>query len=149
MFEKIVAKFRAESLNNRIYKRYDLVAILIRSKTVINHGFNDYNRTYIDGKSFTTYHAEHSCCRKFSNIKDKLLVLRFNRNGDLRNASPCEVCKEMLMKKGLRYIYCSDDNGCINKIDLFLLEKYLSLSQRNVINAKYSSTPSRHIYKKI
>jgi len=126
MFEEIIARYRSISINTN--KRYNLVALLIKSKKVICYGFNDYTRNYIDGKAVSAVHAEYNCCRRVPKIKHTLLVLRFGKCGELRDSRPCSKCKAMLISKGMRHIYCSN-NGGIEKIDLFQLENYMSNSQ--------------------
>ncbi len=139
-FEDIVALCRG--LVNFGDNRYVHVAVIIKNKRKItNLKFNDYNRICIKRKLYTCMHAEHNCSKNFDKIKGKFLVLRFGKtNLELKDSKPCSVCRDMLIKKGLKYVYCSTDFGTIIKINLFELKDYQSVSQSKMTNYKNSTT---------
>jgi len=65
----------------------------------------------------SSHHAEErACLRKNKRIK-VLLVIRFNGNGALANASPCKGCCRLVREKCKR-VYCSNQQGKIVPADL-------------------------------
>lgn len=50
----------------------------------------------------------------------------------LKNSMPCKYCRDYLIEIGFRYIYCSTDNGEIEKVRLLELPDHESNAQRNL-----------------
>lgn len=82
-------------------------------------GFNDPQRQKVDGKTCTSLHAEVACLRNVKNPKKfRILVVNIGENGKLKNSTPCYYCKKYLEERGVTSIYCSMDNGKIEKIKI-------------------------------
>lgn len=134
MFESLVAKCRSMIEKYKDINRYIHVAAILKSNNnPLYHGINDYSRTYINRKKVTALHAEANCLNKFKKIKRKFIILRFDKNGNLKDSRPCSECKKLMISKGLTYVYCSMSDGTIKKINLYEVEDYMSLSQKNTI----------------
>src|SRR4051812_8288441 len=115
-YEDIIAKCRFEvQIYRRIHDfKYIHIAILISAGKIVKYEFNDYSRNYANRKLFPSIHAEFNCCRNIgegkgnkSSKKYRLLVLSFNKLGELRDSRPCYMCRDMLLTKGFKYVYCS------------------------------------------
>ena len=48
----------------------------------------------------------------------KVIVVHFNKNGDLNNSKPCKNCVEFLRKRGVKKIMYSDEHGEIVSLPL-------------------------------
>jgi hypothetical protein len=134
MFENLIATCRGHAKNEM--SRYIHVAVIMKGKKPIVLKFNDYNRVCIDGRLDTAMHAEQNCCRNFDKVKGKFIVLRFTKDGNLADSRPCRKCKSMMISKGIKSIYCSNDKGFIEKIKLVDLEEYESNSQQKFLTLK-------------
>ena len=138
MFEDIIAKCRGSINPDHI--GYIHVAVIFKNRHTITHiKFNDYLRTCINGKLVTAMHAEHNCCKKYNKIKGNFLVLRFCRRGILKDSRPCSLCRDLLLSKGLKHIYCSTESGKIIKINLTTLGPYNSNAQLKFYKNKKGS----------
>lgn len=133
-FITIVEKARRELSKEKLDQRYVHVAFLIKGKKIIHFSMNNYNRQYVDGKFTTSLHAEIGCVKI---LKDKgkikkgfdVLVLRFNKgNGYLCDSRPCSNCKTFLEKKGFCRVYCSTEDGTIQKFKLSEMDEYYSVA---------------------
>tara|TARA_B100002052_G_scaffold298419_1_gene331853 strand:+ start:2078 stop:2470 length:393 start_codon:yes stop_codon:yes gene_type:complete len=85
-------------------------------------------------KNVVTRHAEMDAINK---IKDKkklkkasLWSIRYKKvNGKyiLGNAKPCIHCRNLAMKWGIKHVYYSDDNGQIQKENIYDLKSKLTM----------------------
>ena len=108
------------------------IAAFFKGKRLVNHSMNDYDRQCINGRKTTSQHAEVGCTKCYGSTIKKglwLLVLRFNRQGHLKESRPCSSCKKFLINKGISSIYCSVEDGSIEKIRLSEVIDYVSPSQ--------------------
>jgi deoxycytidylate deaminase len=114
--------------------RYIHIAFLMKGKRIVRRSFNDYNRQCVNGEVTTSLHAEVGCVMRLRNndrIKKgfDILILRFNKNdGLLCDSKPCNNCKNFLLSKGINKVYCSTENGTIQKFKLSEIEEYYSIA---------------------
>lgn len=128
-FSSIIDHFRFLCMGRE--DRYCHVAGLIKSNSkLIKYAFNDYNRQYKGRKVITALHAEQNCVVCSNSKNCKLIVVRFDKNGNLKDSKPCSYCKNHLIKNGFKHIYCSLEDGTIGKIKLADVIDYLSNSQK-------------------
>ncbi len=119
--------------------RYNHVAYLFKGKKLVKCCTNNYNRQCFNSKRVTSLHAEIGCIKNDMVKKGfKMLVVRFNKNGELCDSKPCNSCKNHLLSKGFVNIYCSTSNGTISKFKLSSIEDYNSPSQIKLNKEIYS-----------
>jgi deoxycytidylate deaminase len=46
------------------------------------------------------------------------MVIRVNGSGELCDSKPCAICKDMMVKSGIKAVYYSNDKGAIVKLNL-------------------------------
>lgn len=103
------------------------VAYLLKGRKIIYQALNDYNRCYIDGTYHTSIHAEINVMRSLKDKKSSLdlLVIRIDRSsGMLCESLPCNNCRNALIMRGFKNIYCSRSDGFIEKIRLSDIPTY-------------------------
>lgn len=125
-FKQIIENFRDSCMNGP--NRHNHVACILKGKRVIKFAFNDTLREYIDGTRMSSLHAEHACLRNCNCNGRNILILRYGRKGELKDSKPCANCKHFMISKGIQYVFCSMDDGSVQKIKLSDLELYLSRS---------------------
>lgn len=67
-------------------------------------------------KYIPSIHAEMNVLHRARYVLKKinnpvLVVVRYNRNGDLVNSYPCNLCIDIIRKSGIIKVIYSDDNG--------------------------------------
>ena len=89
-------------------------------KEAKSYGYNDYNNSY-SGCCYSQ-HAEMNLLKKpIRNFKKhksiQMIVIRFNKLGELSNSKPCNKCLKYISKSNLNitHIYYSNDQGIIIK----------------------------------
>ena len=105
------------------HEGYFHIALIPNNKGFIS-STNDYNRTILQKKFIFSLHAEVSVLHKFSNIFrhnpnkkiKELIVLRLNRNFELKNSKPCKKCIETMLQCNVKYVIYSENNGTMTKI---------------------------------
>ncbi len=98
-------------------------AAVIKDNNIISMGYNKY----IFNKElgiYTTVHAEIDALNK---VKKYTLVdvvtLRLSNTGTkLSQSRPCSMCIQKMKKRGVRYVYYSDQNGEIIKEEINKME---------------------------
>lgn len=101
---------------------FHVVALLYRGKSLIKIGTNlkkthpKSYKEYPRGGARAFLHAEGNVLR-FSRPGDKLIVLRFHKNGDLSMAKPCEHCQKAIKKHQISEVFYSDFDGNIQEME--------------------------------
>ncbi|MEX0596470.1 MAG: hypothetical protein WD512_08200 [Candidatus Paceibacterota bacterium] len=119
-------------------------AAVIKGNRIIGLGYNDYSRTYVQGKFYLSLHAElsaminaslpcvnnspgkshknnHKNFRKRTSKNNaggfELLVIRINSSGHLRSSRPCVNCIEDMKRRQIRKVFYTDDhNNLISEV---------------------------------
>lgn len=116
-FEDLIPSLKKIATDSIVY--YKHAAALVSGNNI--HGFssNKYIKEIIvdDQKYYITRHAEISLFEKLPK-KQKvrgmdIIVIRINKNLELRNSRPCNNCIDKLLKLGIRKVYYSNDKGDI------------------------------------
>lgn len=64
-------------------------------------------------------HAEIACIIRSKGAKIySLHVSRETKSGNLRNAKPCPVCLEAIKAYGVRYVFYTDNSGCVVQLNM-------------------------------
>lgn len=127
----LVPRLRCVCSTDHQTKRYCHVACLVKGKRIINIAKNDYTRQFSGGQLNTSLHAEINCVKQVRDLKNyRLIVLRFTSDGKLRDSKPCHSCKMYLMNRGLSHVFCSTENGVIQKLRLESIIAYQSPAQK-------------------
>ncbi len=86
-------------------KHWKHCAIVFRGGCVVGFANNTYEE-----------HAEIRALRRVKYMHNlTILSVRVNREGELKNAKPCEDCMRALKERGVRTILYSNDNGEIKR----------------------------------
>ena len=94
--------------------RYTLGAILFDKCNYVT-GYNRAFNCYVSQKEKSySIHAENMAIRRGERVgiefaKATLLVVRINKNGDLRFSKPCEICEKLIIDAGIKNIYYIDE----------------------------------------
>lgn len=87
----------------------------------------------------TSIHAEVNCLKNIKfRKKYRLLVLKFNKQGELRDSKPCSQCKEYIKKKGFKEVYYSTNEGTIEKSKIDDMETIESKAQKRFKHRSFS-----------
>jgi deoxycytidylate deaminase len=134
-FDYIVNKYRSDALNND--NRSCHIAFLLKGRKILHVGLNQMNRNYFEGQSCTSLHAEIDCIRKSRFNKTNITkydILIVNINKDVtsdkmyKDSRPCKHCTAYLRKMGFKSVFCSTNNGIIEKLKLSGYEPYETLA---------------------
>ena len=88
----------------------------------------------------TSLHAEVNCIKNIKHRKKyRLLVLKYNKRGELVDSRPCSDCKNSIVNCGFTNVYFSTEDGSIVKRKLSDLETRVSKSQDQF--SKYGFNP--------
>ncbi len=120
------------ALNSEVNNKH--AACIMSGKEIYGISINKflYPNTLINGKKFyNTKHAEMSVFEKLNMYNKKrigglvdILVIRVNKNGDLKNSRPCNKCIKTMKSIGIRKVFYSTDFGeivCENLNDMELV----------------------------
>lgn len=91
---------------SRSPNRHKHVAIIFRGKSIIALCYNMSRRDTVSGK-ITGRHAEIAALAYWI-PGDIIIVLRYNKRGQLMNSMPCPECQQVL---GSRKVYYSHTGG--------------------------------------
>lgn len=124
-FDKIIQNYASEALELNRYNKSCHIAILLHKKKVVSFGYNQMDRQCFRGKAITSLHAEVDCIRKIRPISDiskrnySLLIIKISRyDHTYTNSKPCDCCTKFIKGVGINHVYCSNENGEIEKIKL-------------------------------
>lgn len=105
-------------INNHLNESVHIASIYTKNRQTIT--YNNKDRTYCFNNHFTSLHAEHSCIlqgRKLygheSLLKKKTLlcVIKYDKNGNICNSTPCNHCLCIIKKHNINTIMYSAGNG--------------------------------------
>ena len=102
------------ALNSPMLQKH--ASCLLKGDSPTNFGVNKYFKVKgIDTKPmFLSIHAEVDVMSSCKYVKGfDILVIRVNKNGDLKNSRPCNNCIDKMKTKGIRKIYWSTDEQTI------------------------------------
>jgi deoxycytidylate deaminase len=124
-FDKIIRTYLQDALTLNKNNKSCHMAFLLHHQKIISHGFNQMDRQCFRGRAITSLHAEIDCIRKIRPLSDinrrnyKMLIIKVSRH-DLKysNSKPCDCCTKFIKDVGINHIYCSNNNGTIEKIKL-------------------------------
>ncbi len=90
-------------------------SIIVCKGRILAEGYNSPGRK-IFGCHVPSVHAEVSVIHKLCNHKHKhskltLIVVRYNRQGNLCNSKPCYYCADLMKKIGINKVIYSDNDG--------------------------------------
>lgn len=105
-------------------KRYAITASAFDSRgRLICTRNNNYSKTHPLQKHFAKLsgeiykeklHAEIACLIASRDIPvAKVVIIRYDANGNLKLAAPCKTCQEALKAYGVKEVYYSTDKGII------------------------------------
>lgn len=115
--------YKAKELALSNNHKFHVVAILYRGKGIITIEVNSNKthpksyRTYSRGKPAATLHAEASALRK-AKPGDRLVVMRFCKDGTLTMSKPCEHCDKLIRQHNLNSVTYSDYDANFQTLDL-------------------------------
>jgi tRNA(Arg) A34 adenosine deaminase TadA len=104
------------ALNRPFMNRYDLTAVIYDKRDrILSIGKNSYVKTHpmqaeyarkVGKENNIFLHAEMHAIAKCRDLKRayRIVVMRFNREGEPRSAKPCPICMEALNHVGIRII---------------------------------------------
>jgi len=142
-FDRIIQQYVDEVLEHNKNHKSCHIAILLQGRKVISVGFNQMDRQCFRGESIRSLHAEIDCLRKCRPITDiykrnyKLLIVKISK--DKRNdkqiytdSRPCDCCTKFIIGLKIKRVYCSNENGQIEKLNLKTYEPYVIPSYSTV-----------------
>jgi len=121
---KLIRLARDKALSNG--QQFHVAALLLRRGKLIdlqsNGGFHKEATRYL--YSYEYKQVEHVCeshaeTRVLSKVKkgDKLVVLRFFKDGSITMAKPCEICQMKLKQVGLTNVVYTDWSGKFQRLE--------------------------------
>lgn len=117
-FSNNIESLREIAKNSNLLHKHG--ACLIQNDKIISYGYNkSIKEIIIDNKMVKfSIHAEMNVLfnlKKINytkNITD-ILIIRIGNSNKLKNSRPCNSCIDKMIKKGIRKVYYSDENGNI------------------------------------
>ena len=101
---------------------FKCAAVIFSGKRILSSGINDIRstkRVHPKHKRFSTaMHAEIAAFMHMfpENVSGaSIFVCRINNSGKISNAKPCGRCQSALSAAGIKYVYCTNDDGGIDK----------------------------------
>lgn len=98
--------------------QYKLSALVLHKGRPISFGINNQTKTHPNIKKWSevkTLHAEMNACFKIKNkdlLKDcEIVVYREDRQGNMANSRPCDVCQVMFREYGIKKVTYSTASG--------------------------------------
>lgn len=152
-FDRIIHIFLDEALALNKENKSCHIAILLQGSKIISHGFNQMDRQCFRGKGITSLHAEIDCLRKCRPKKDllkrnySLLIVKITRAKTINNTNiytdsrPCDCCTKYIIGLGFKHIYCSTQDGLIEKIKL---DNYVPFKITYALNNSNSNVPKQY-----
>jgi tRNA(Arg) A34 adenosine deaminase TadA len=126
LFPEHVKKAIKLALKNSTSDLFKHAAILYDEKgNIISTGCNSsvYCSDAIFGNPYVVWHAEHLALYRAyghrirkGNSKVYMLVIRCNKNGELRLSKPCYHCSELIHKHRITKVYYSTSEGGIEEL---------------------------------
>lgn len=112
----------------------------MNGEKIYSVGFNRYIKedTIQDKKIKYTIHAEIDALHKFDFKTLKgvdILIIRIGKTMKLKNSRPCNNCIDKLLRKGIRKVYYSDENGNIVEEFIDMMKKQ-HISSGNLVRHK-------------
>ena len=123
-FDRLIQQFVDEVLEHNKNHKSAHIALLLQGRKVISWGFNQMDRQCFRGENIRSLHAEIDCLRKCRPIRDickknyKLLIVKISRDPNqlYSDSRPCNCCTKFILGLGIRRVYCSNDDGIIEKL---------------------------------
>lgn len=95
-------------------------AVVYKRKNIIQSGRNQYcamNRIrHFNSKRIWSVHAEMNALAGLPRHMTKnadIVVVRVNKNGDIVNSKPCDICMGLIRSAQIRKVLYSTDDGTI------------------------------------
>ena len=111
----------AEALLDKPGSSFKHFCFITRKTKILSIGWNDTwkNNTKINGRFFRYplggVHAEASAISKLQDLnicrKATLVNIRLNRQANLRNSKPCDMCMGLLIGMGFSRVYYTTEEG--------------------------------------
>jgi len=115
---------RAKTACNKSTCEHRVAAILYKGGSVLRASCNDIRTMGYRKKYF--FHGEPSRHAEMNAIhgiprdvisKCSMLVLRLDKQGEIRSAKPCHACASALLDAGIKKVYYTSYSGDILKLD--------------------------------
>lgn len=96
-------------------------AVVYKSKHIIQSGRNQYcapkRIKHFNSNKIWSVHAEMNALaglpRRITKNAD-IVIVRVNKNGDIVNSKPCEICMGLIKSAQIRRVLYSTDDGTIH-----------------------------------
>lgn len=94
-------------------------AVVFKGKRILGRGHNEIRSSTLSMKHrnwHESLHAEQAALLNldWSTLSGcSILVLRYNKHGELGLCKPCPMCSKLIKYVGIKSVYYSDDNGQI------------------------------------
>ena len=126
--QKLIEKAKIDFLAKK-EKKHRLICFVLDSKyRIISIGHNSYSKTHTlqsklaakcGNKNREYLHAEISAlARIIRNMAvnpvesvAKILIVRFNKKGELTLASPCQICRQAIKMAGIKEVIYTTNSG--------------------------------------
>lgn len=116
-----VVKKAIENAEDSRHPKFFLGAVVFKGSRVFGDGRNDIRSFSAIPDRYVEYsHSLHAELAAILNCKSdisgaSILVIREDKNGELKNARPCEWCTETLKHFDVKDVYYTNDEGEIVK----------------------------------
>jgi deoxycytidylate deaminase len=119
-FSEILSCANRENITFKEKMRSVHIAYVLKGRRIVHQAVNDSDRCYVDGRYQTSMHAEMNVLRSLKKNKSfNLLVIRIEKGtGQLCESTPCDNCRQELLNRGFKTVYCSRSDGSIQKVRL-------------------------------
>lgn len=105
-------------LPNSYFKHF---SFLMKGSKILSVGWNDRSaNSFKINEKLVSYplgglHSESFCIKRLQDFnmcrRATLVNVRINKQGELRNSKPCDICSNLLNVLGFRIIYYSTNDG--------------------------------------
>lgn len=124
----IIEKLKNLSFNSNCY--YKHASAIIKGDKVLSFGYNSNKISF-------SRHAEVDACINYMYYTNEkslkgldLIVIRNNNKNEIRNSKPCKYCLDFMVKKQVRKIHYSNEDG-------YLVSEYIDNLESEHISAYY------------
>ena len=116
---------------------FKVSAIIFSGKRILSTGINEVrssSRIHPKYKRFLSgLHAETSALMHMFPDNPKgasIFVCKINPSGRISNAKPCCRCQFALADAGVKYVYCTNDEGEVDKYKIYATLKKVKFSEK-------------------
>jgi tRNA(Arg) A34 adenosine deaminase TadA len=124
-YKKLIEITKALRPKKKTTNRYFHAAFILHNKKILSIGWNNTTKSHPSIKKYPYHEFAGTHAEMAAIIKMKrqdcdgmtMIVIRVNKNGDLRNSKPCAGCRALIAEKHFDEVWFSTENNSFEKLN--------------------------------